>query len=188
MRVVIFEVCRRPEIRKENTEGTILRDCFADIGVPHRVYTNDRFWGGPPPSGTVVNLGTISDALIGDGATTVHFAVHGGTEGLVLEWSGPVDRRSPRAVLTGHDISSMTSEFGGRLVVSGACGSGALSPFFLSAGATGFVAPETEISWLNLGAFFKVFYSGLSADQDTQTSLSRARQLHPELASYRYYK
>lgn len=187
MRVVIFEVCRRPEIRKENTEGTILRNWFSEIGIPHAVYSNDRFWGDFPLSGTAVSSGTISEALIGGGFTVVHFAVHGGTDGLVLEWSGPIDRREPRAVLAPHDISSMAREFGGRLVVSGACGSGALSVPFLAAGATGFVAPETAISWLNLAAFFEVFYSELNAGQGTQSSLSKARLLHPELGSYRYY-
>jgi hypothetical protein len=57
--VVIFEVCRRPEINKANNEALVLSRCFAKLGVEFELYTNDQIWADRPKAGFVVDRDLI---------------------------------------------------------------------------------------------------------------------------------
>ena len=101
MKVALFEVCRRPEILKPNTEAILLSECFKNLGIRFDLYTNDGYWEGRLKAGAVVDKDLIQKVLINSGIDVVHFAVHGGPSGLILRWGGPIDQRVEVDVLTG---------------------------------------------------------------------------------------
>jgi len=186
MKVAIFEVCRRPEVSKPNTEAIVLSRCFSDLGVEFELYTNDGIWAERPKAGSIVDRNLIKNRLSDSDIDVAHFAVHGSPEGLVLNWSGPCHNRIAADILTGPEIRAM-EEFRGKLVVSGACGSASLASDFLSTGASAFVAPQVEIPWKNLGIFFQAFYAALQAGSTAEVALRSAILDNPELTSYRVY-
>ena len=101
MKIVLFEVCRRPEVLKPNTEAIVLTECFANLGIEFELYTNDGFWADRPKAGSTVDREVIRKCLGDPSVDIVHFAVHGGPTGLVLNWSGSINDRVRRDVLTG---------------------------------------------------------------------------------------
>ncbi len=186
MKVAIFEVCRRPEVGKPNTEAMILSQSFTSLGVAYDLYTNDAFWTDRPKAGSIVDRELIREKMSDPGITVAHFAVHGDATGLVLKWSGPIDAREAVDVLTDPEIRAM-EEFHDKLVVSGACVSAGLADAFLAAGARAVVAPRVDILWKNLGRFFQLFYASLKAGLSPAVALAAAVSAYPELSSYRVY-
>jgi hypothetical protein len=186
MKVAIFEVCRRPEVLKPNTEAILLAQCFTTLGVPFDLYTNDGFWADRPKAGSIIDRELIRERLGDPSIDVAHFAVHGDSKGLALKWSGPIGDRVAVDVLTGPEIRAMEG-FRDKLVVSGACSSAWLADDFLAAGATAFVAPQIEIPWKNLGIFFQSFYASIKAGSSAESSLKSAVSTYPELSSYRVY-
>ena len=183
MRVAIFEVCRRPEVLKGDTEAAILSTCFPKLGIAYDLISNDGIWAGRSQWG-VVNRATMRRVLSDSRISVVHFAVHGAPDGLVLRWGGPLVDREARDVLTAAQIARLRI-FRDRLVVSGACSSVALAGAFLTAGASAFIAPEDEIPWGNLAAFFRAFYRSLAKGSGLEHALAGAINGRPELRSYR---
>ena len=186
MKVALFEVCRRPEVFKPNTEAIVLTECFTNLGVEFELYTNDGYWADRPKAGAALDREIIRKCLEDQNIDIVHFAVHGGPTGLVLKWNGPLNNRVAADVLTGAEIRGMRG-FRNRLIVSGACGSAGLAKDFLAAGATAFVAPDFAIPWENLGMLFQSFYASLKSGSTVEAALSSAVSGHPDLASYRVY-
>jgi hypothetical protein len=186
MKVALFEVCRRPEVSKPDTEAMVLTKCFANLGVDFKLYTNDGVWADRPKAGSAVDREIIRKCLDDPSVDIVHFAVHGGPTGLVLKWGGPIANRVPADVLTGAEIRGMR-EFRNRRIVSGACDSAGLADDFLAAGATACVAPDFQIPWKNLGILFQSFYASLKSGSTVEAALSSAVSGHPDLASYRVY-
>jgi CHAT domain-containing protein len=183
MKVAIFDVCRSPEIKKE-TEALILSSFFNQEKIDYEVYSNDGIW----LNKKVLNKDLIRQHLKQSDAEIIHLAMHGDNQGLILKWSKAqeIKERVPEDVLTSLDIKT-TSEWQGRVVVSGACSSAQLSRFFLEAGATGVIAPSTPIPWLNLGRFFQVFYQALFSSQPTRSALALAIAQFPKFNSYQVY-
>ena len=186
MRVAIFEVCRRPEIPKANTEAVVLSRCFERSGVAYDLHSNDGIWQNHASAVACVDRAHIRRALRDPAVTAVHFATHGNDAGLVLHWDGPLNERVASDTLTGSEIRT-TDGFRGRLVVSGACGSAHLASDFLAAGATAFVAPDVAIPWKNLGLLFESFYTSLRDGMNAEDALTSAVSGRDELASYRVY-
>ena len=186
MKVVLFEVCRSPEILKPNTEAIVLSKCFASLGIEFELYTNDGFWADRPKAGSTIDEALIRKCLDDPNLTVVHFAVHGCSTGLVLKWDGPLNQRVKADVLTGDQIRGMKG-FRNRLVVSGACDSAILAEDFLAAGATAFVAPDFPLPWEDLGDFFQSFYGSLKEGSTVERALNSAVSDYPELARYRVY-
>ncbi len=186
MRVAIFEVCRRPEIPKANTEAVVLSRCFERSGVAYDLHSNDGIWQNHATAVACIDRAQIGGALRDPAVTAVHFATHGDATGLILQWGGPIGARVPTDTLTGLEIRAMDG-FRGRLVVSGACGSAHLASDFLAAGATAFVAPDVEIPWKNLGLLFESFYTSLRDGMKAEDALTSAVSGRAELASYRVY-
>ena len=186
MKVALFEVCRRPDVLKPDTEAQVLSECLAHLRIAFELYTNDGFWADRPKAGSVLDRDRIRQCLDDPHIDIVHFAVHGGPTGLVLKWKGPLSRRVAADVLTGAEIRRMR-EFRNRLVVSGACGSAGLAEDFLAAGAAAFVAPDVEIPWKDLGILFQAFYAALKRGATAKRALGSAVAKHPELSSYRVY-
>jgi hypothetical protein len=183
MKVVIFEVCRSPEIRKDR-EALILSNFFIEQSIDYEVYSNDGIW----LDRKVLNKELLVHYLKHSGAGIVHLAMHGNDDGLVLKWSESenIRNRVVEDLLTSFDIKT-TCEWRGKLVVSGACSSAKLAKFFLDAGATGVIAPETPIPWLNLGRFFQIFYKALFTGQQPREALALAISQFPEYKSYQLY-
>jgi CHAT domain-containing protein len=183
MKVVIFEVCRRPEIKKE-TETLILSRFFQQENIEYEIYSND----GILLNSKVLDKDLVRQYLKQSEAEIVHLAMHGHNKGLILKWSNEqeIKERVPEDVLTSFDIKT-TSEWQGKVVVSGACSSAPLARFFLQAGATSVIAPSTPISWLNLGKFFQIFYKALFSSQPTRLALALAIAQFPEFKSYQVY-
>lgn len=183
MKVVIFEVCRRPEIKKE-TEALILSNFFKRESLDYEVYSNDGIWS----NRKVLDKNLIRQYLKQSNAEIIHLAMHGDNKGLILKWSNAQElkERVPEEVLTSFDIET-TSDWQGKVVVSGACSSAPLAKFFLQAGAISVIAPSTPISWLNLGKFFQVFYKALFSSQPTKLALALAIATFPEFKSYQVY-
>ncbi len=183
MKVVIFEVCRSPEIKKE-TESLILSSFFRQKNIDHEVCSND----GILLNRKVLDKDLIRQYLKQSDAEIVHLAMHGDNKGLVLKWSNAqeIKERVPEDVLMSFDIK-IASEWQGKVVVSGACSSAQLAGFFLEAGVTSVIAPSNPISWLNLGKFFQVFYKALFSSQPTRSALALAIAQFPEFKSYQVY-
>jgi hypothetical protein len=188
MKVVLFEVCRSPEVFKPNTEAIVLSKCFTSLGIEFELYTNDGFWADRPKAGSTIDGALIRKCLDDPNLNVIHFAVHGCPTGLVLKWDGdgPIDQRVAADVLTGAQIREMKG-FRNRLVVSGACESAILAKDFLAAGATAFVAPDFPPQWEDLGVFFQSFYGSLKEGSQVERALSSAVSDYPKLARYRVY-
>jgi len=183
MKIIIFEVCRSPEIKKE-TEALILSNLFKQENIEYEVYSNDGIW----LNRKVLDKDLIRQYLKQSDTEIVHLAMHGDNNGLVLKWSNAQDIKDRVAedVLTGFDIKRI-AEWHGKLLVTGACSSAKLAKFFLDAGAIGVIAPSTPIPWLNLGRFFQVFYKELFSKQPTRSALALAIAQFPEFKSYQFY-
>jgi len=184
LRVALLEVCRRPEIPKDSTEAIVLSRVFKDIGVDFDLYSNDQYWSRRKRAGKVVSLELIATLSVDQSIDVIHFATHGNKEGLILSWSGPLEDRAPEAILGPRDITA-GSRLGGKLIVSGACQSAHLADEFMAAGARAVVAPSIDVPWMNLGAFFKCFYSHLAGGLAAAQSLELAKAPFSELESYR---
>ncbi len=183
MKVVIFEVCRSPEFKKE-TEALILSNFFREQNIDYEVYSNDGIW----LDKTVLDQNLLRQVLKESGADIVHLAMHGNDMGLVLKWSESKDIRDRIAedILTKFGIKEI-NEWHGKLLVSGACSSAKLAKSFLDVGATGVIAPETSIPWINLGRFFQIFYKALFSGQQANSALALAISKFPEFKSYQAY-
>lgn len=186
MKVAIFEVCRRPEVPKANTEAQVLSQCFARMRVEFALHSNDAIWADHPSQIARTDRDQIRTAMRDPQVTVAHFATHGDATGLILRWGGPLDDRVPTDVLAGSEIRAM-DVFHDKLVVSGACGSAHLAADFLAAGATDFIAPDVEIPWKHLGVLFESFYTSLRTGASAHQALASAVVGHDELASYRVY-
>lgn len=186
MKVAILEICRRPEVLKENTEAKILSTCFQQLSIDFDLYSNDDFWADRPKAGTIVDRDVIAATLIDPEIDVVHFAVHGGPTGLVLKWSGPIGQREVIDTLNGSEIRQMCVSHD-KLIVSGACESSNLANDFISAGAKAYVSPKKEIPWIHLGLMFKIFYSSLQSGATIEDALAQAVANHKELESYEVY-
>jgi hypothetical protein len=184
MKVAVFEVCRRPEVPKANSEAKILHDCFLQLGINFDLYTNDGFLGDYPKTGENIDREIIAAALSDPQIDVVHFAVHGQPGvGLVLKWSGPIGQREVANTLTGAEIRQMSISQN-KLVVSGACESSSLAQDFIFAGAKAYVSPRFEIPWAYLVLMFQTFYAALQSGATTEAALAQAVANYPELASY----
>lgn len=183
MKVIILEVCRSPEIRKE-TEAVILSRLFTERNIDYELYSNDKVW----PNQTQIDKEFIQRCLKKPENKVIHLAMHGDDYSFILRWSKDENfrARKPEETLTGSDIRQMT-EWQGKLVVSGACNSSHLAKFFLEAGAKAIVAPEVPISWLNLGNFFSVFYQALFAGEEVTAALQLAVTQYPEYKNYKVH-
>jgi hypothetical protein len=186
MKVAILEICRRPEVLKENTEAKILSTYVQEHRIDFDLYSNDDFWADRPKAGAIVDRGVIAAALIDPEIDVVHFAVHGGPTGLVLKWSGPVGQREVADTLTGAEIRQISVSHD-KLVVSGACESSNLANDFIFAGAKAYVSPKEEIPWVDLGSMFKSFYSALLSGATIEGALAQAVANHKELESFQVY-
>jgi hypothetical protein len=186
MKVTIFEVCRRPEVPKQDTEGQVLRAALARLGIAHDLHSNDGIWAGVPGVARRPGIAAVARAAADPHVGVLHFATHGTAEGLVMAWSGPIDARVPRVLLTPAKVRR-TLRLAGRLVVSGACQSAHMADDFLHSGARGVIAPEREIPWARLGAFFTALYRNLASGQPPAAALAQARGGFAELASYRHF-
>ena len=186
MKVAILEMCRRPEVLKENTEAKILATCFQQRCIDFDLYSNDDFWADRPKAGAIVDRDVIAAILIDQEIDVVHFAVHGGPTGLVLKWSGPVWQREVADTLAGAEIRQMCISHD-KLVVSGACKSSNLANDFISAVAKAYVSPKEEIPRVHLGLMFKIFYSALQSGATIEGALAQAVANHKELESYEAY-
>jgi hypothetical protein len=184
MSVIIFETCRSPEIKKL-TEAVVLSRFFTEKGIDYELYSNDHIW----PDPVTLNKVFIQDRLGRSEAKIVHLAMHGDHYSLILNWSkaGNIASRVPEDQLTGPEIRQM-AEWQEKLIVSGACSSARLAPFFLAAGAAAVVAPEFPINWPNLGAFFCTFYEALFSGPEIAEVLALACSKFPEYRSYRLYQ
>lgn len=120
MKVLILESCRSPEINKGVTESLILSRLKSENNIEYELYSNDGIWENP----TLIDESLIRNLLKESSIDVVHFAVHGGEEGLILQWSNAIDlsKKVPVSVLTGSQIS-LLKELSGKLIVSGACSS-----------------------------------------------------------------
>ncbi len=186
MKVAIFEVCRRPEVPKANTEAQVLSQCFARMGVEFALHSNDAIWADHPNRISPTDREQIRTVMRDPQVTVTHFATHGDATGLILQWGGPIGERVPTDVLSGPEIRTM-DVFRDKIVVSGACGSAHLASDFLAAGAAAFIAPDVEIPWKNLGVLFEAFYASLRTGLSAERALASAVVGHDELASYRVY-
>jgi hypothetical protein len=183
MKVVILEVCRSPEIKKQ-TEALILSRFFTEQQIEYDLYSNDTIW----PERTEINKYFIEQCLNEPDIGVVHLAMHGDARSFVLKWSHAeeIGRRVPEDLLTGPDIMAIP-DWSGKLVVSGACSSATLAHYFLHAGAAAVIAPTIPIDWTKLGAFFSIFYTTLFEGQKARIALDRAIAQFPEFRSYRIY-
>lgn len=181
IKVVIFEVCRSPEIRKK-TEALILSQMFSRQGIDYELYSNDGIW----PNKTIIDKDLIKCTLANPNVKIVHLALHGDDNGLVLKWSNAkrIRDRMPEDRLTAKEIKT-SIEWKKKLIVSGACGSAILARFFLHAGAEAVIAPVIPIAWTNLAEFFGVFYTALFSGHDVAQALDVAITQFPEFRSYR---
>lgn len=186
MRVAIFEVCRRPQVVKQGTEGQVLTAALAGLGIAHQLHSNDGIWAGVPGVARRPGIAAVARAAADPGLTVLHFATHGTADGLVMAWSGPIDARVPRVLLT-PDAVRRRLRLQGRLVISGACQSAHMADDFLAAGARGVIAPHEEIPWARLGEFFTALYRPLAAGRSPAAALAQARRGFAELASYRFF-
>ncbi|NEQ22029.1 MAG: CHAT domain-containing protein [Microcoleus sp. SIO2G3] len=183
MKVIIFEICRSPEIQKE-TEALILSNFFTQQGIDYKVYSNDAIWS----ERTVLDKDFMGRCLRNHDVGIVHLAMHGNNNGFVLRWSDAenIRYRVAEDLLTSFEIGMM-SGWKGKMLVSGACSSAKLASSFLEAGATDVIAPETPIPWRNLGSFFKLFYQALFLGQNAISALALAISQFPEFKSYQVY-
>lgn len=183
MKVIILEVCRSPEIKKE-TETLILSTFFTKQIINYEIYSNDFIW----QDKTLLSKDSVGGYLKTPDVRIVHLAMHGYADGLILRWSKATNPREriPEDILTSFDIRLM-SEWKGKLVVSGACYSSTLAASFLDAGATDVIAPKSAIPWTNLGNFFSLFYKTLFSSQNISSALNFAISQFPEYESYHVY-
>jgi len=183
MKVIIFEVCRSPEIQKE-TEAQVLSQFFSENGIEYELYSNDGIW----PVKTVIDKNFIKYCLTKSEVRTVHLAIHGDDKGLILKWSNAktIADRIPEDRLTGIEIREI-KEWNKKLIVSGACSSAKLASFFLDTGAEAVIAPDVPIDWTNLAEFFRVFYKTLFSAQKPASALEFAITQFPEFKSYHIF-
>ena len=185
MTVAVIEACRSPDRIKPDTEALVLSMVFQERAIDHAIYGNEGVW---PDRLSKIDQETLRACLRNDNVRIVHLAMHGDDDGLVLSWTAEesIARRTPVDRLTPRAIASMT-EWRGKMVVSGACASAALVPAWLEAGTTVVVAPEREIPWPRLGAFFGAFYSSLLSGESAQEALAGAKARFREFECYRAY-
>lgn len=183
MKIIIFEACRSPHIKKQ-TETIILSRYFDRHNIQYTCYSNDHIW----PNPVIIDKNFITQHLLEDSPDIVHLATHGDDYGFVLKWSytNHVGRHTPEDRLIAADILQM-SEWQGKLIVSGACSSATLAPYFLDAGATGIIAPTVPIDWPNLGQFFTTFYKALFSGKGANSALQHAISEHPEYSCYQLH-
>ena len=183
MKVTILEVCRSPEIQKV-TEPVVLSRFFTEMGITYELYSNDHIW----PNPVTISKSFIEECLRKSEPDIIHLAMHGDDYSFILKWSGAEDFRAriPQDILTGPQILKM-SGWRGRLIVSGACNSSKLAPFFLKAGATAVIAPEFPVSWPNLGLFFCLFYEALFSGKEIAEALTLALVKFPEYRCYQVH-
>lgn len=112
MKVVIFEVCRSPEIKNE-TEALILSNFFKQESIDYEVYSTDGIW----LNRKVLDKDLIRQYLKQSAPEIVHLAMHGDNNGLILKWSNEQDikYRVAEDVLTSFDIKRIT-ELHGKLL------------------------------------------------------------------------
>ena len=124
-----------------------------------------------------------------DSIDIVHFAVHGGAQGLILKWSNDsyVGHRVPIDFLSSSEIRAI-EEFKGKLIVSGACESAQFADDFLAVSSEAVVAPLTEIPWAKMGLFFKTFYLSYRLSKSAQDALNQAIKEFPQYSCYRVFK
>jgi hypothetical protein len=184
MKVTIFEVCRSPEIKKI-TEPVVLSEFFAANGIDYEVYSNDGIW----PHPVTISKNFIEACLKQSEPEIIHLAMHGDDYSFILKWSRAeqIKSRVPEAILTGPEIQRMR-EWREKLIVSGACNSSKLAPFFLEAGARAVIAPEFPVSWANLGQFFCVFYEALFSGEKIEEALKLALSRFPEYWCYQIHR
>jgi CHAT domain-containing protein len=183
MKVLVLEACRSPEMDKDDTEAKVLSAVLPDLGIAYEQYSNDGCW----PDRVDLDPAFVADRLAATDATIIHFAMHGHKDpeqGLILRWSTEpwVGDRNPTVTLPAAAIQGLPG-LAGKLVVSGACYSDVLAPTCLAAGATAVVAPNTEVDWEHLGAFFATFYGALTNGKDVADALAAAKAKYPEYAS-----
>jgi len=185
MRVLILEACRSPEVNKGLTESLVLSKLFSDNDIEYELYTNDGIW----TNRIHIDKALIRSRLKESPIDIVHFAVHGGAQGLVLKWSDAdrIGNRIPLDLLTGSEIR-LIRELQGKLIVSGACTSAQFANDFLAAGAHAVVAPLTEISWSKIGLFFKAFYLSYRLSKSAPDALNKAVEEFPQYDCYRVFQ
>jgi hypothetical protein len=185
MKVLILEACRSPEIDKGLTEPLILSKLFTNNNIEYELYSNDGIW----TNQVQIDEALIRNRLKESSINIVHFAVHGGVQGLILKWSNDayVGHRVPVSFLTGSGIR-LIEEFQGKLIVSGACASAQFADDFLAAGADAVVAPLTEISWSKLGLFFKIFYLSYRSSKSVKDALNKAVEEFPQYNCYHVFQ
>lgn len=183
MTILILEVCRSPEIKKQ-TEAIILERYFSQKGINFEVYSNDEIW---QPK-TILTKKNLRKLLKKPNIKIIHLAMHGDASGLCLRWSTEelIRKRFPEEILTCSEITLM-KEWQGKIIVSGACYSSTIANAFLEAGASCIIAPRTAIPWKNLGSFFSVFYEKLFEGNTIKFALESAIVQFPEYQSYRAY-
>lgn len=184
MRVLILEVCRSPETNKGRTESSVLSQLFTDNAIEYELYSNDGIW----ESKVQIDKALIHSRLKESSIDIVHFAVHGGAQGLILKWSNDsyVGHRVPIDFLTSSEIRSI-KEFQGKLIVSGACESAQFADDFLAVSSEAVVAPLTEIPWAKMGLFFKTFYLSYRSSKSAQDALNQAIKEFPQYSCYRVF-
>jgi hypothetical protein len=171
-------------VLKENTEAMVLSASFKELGIELELHSNDDYWRERDKAGAVVSRDLIRTRLMDPATDVVHFAIHGGTEGFVLDWSGPIENRVPADILRPEEIRAMDAT--NKLIVSGGCRTGHLADEFLAAGARGFVAPEIEVPWAHLGAFFRSFYGSLKEGAEAGSAVANALDSFPEFKKFGY--
>ncbi len=184
MKIILFEVCRTPEIPKP-TEIVVLSRFFTEHNINFERHSNDQIWPNPTP----IDKTFIQTCLRESDANIVHLALHGNDYGLILKWSGNSygGKRVPEEMLMAGDIVQMEA-WRGKIIVSGACSSAKLARYFLHAGAVAVIAPEYEINWLNLGDFFSVLYGHILARQGLKSALDLAIVEYSEYGCYQIYR
>lgn len=184
MKIVIFEVCRSPEIEKI-TEPVVLSRFFQQKKIDYQLYSNDQRWSAP----ITISQELIKSCLTEASFDFVHLAMHGDNYSLILKWSTDRDVRLRVAEdsLSGLEIIKM-AEWQDKIIVSGACNSSHLAPFFLKAGAKAVIAPPVPVNWPNLGQFFCLFYEGVVQGQTLETALQVAITAFPEYACYKIHQ
>jgi hypothetical protein len=183
MKVIVFEVCRSPEIAKM-TEAFILSKIFSQKGIDYEIYSNDGIW----LSKTIIDKYFIKSCLANYDIKIAHLALHGDNSGLILKWSSTkrIKDRIPVLRLTGNDIKAI-KEWNKKLIVSGACSSAKFAKYFLYAGAEAVIAPSTPIDWTNLADFFGLFYAMLFSGQKASQCLDTAIIKYPEFESFNLF-
>lgn len=185
MKVLILEACRSPEINKGLTESLVLSQLFRSNGIDYELYSNDGIWTNRVHLDETLIRNCLKDPSI----EIVHFAVHGGSQGLILQWSDApyIGNRVPLILLSGSTIRLMEG-FQGKLIVSGACSSAQFANDFLAAGARAVVAPLAEIPWSEIGLFFKSFYLSYYLSASAKGALSKAVKDFPQYNCYHIFE